>query len=77
MPGTKALAYYEKSKLTAVKSFLTLATGVNVIKLLKAVIYKYLEYARVFVPGKPFQLSLMFVGKTGAYSSEHLSVAPL
>ncbi len=27
MPGTNALAYYEKSYLTAVKSFITLATG--------------------------------------------------
>ena len=26
--GTNALAYYEKSLLTAVKSFITLATGV-------------------------------------------------
>ncbi len=25
---------------------------------------------RAFVPGKPFQLSLMFVGKAGAYPSE-------
>jgi hypothetical protein len=37
--------------------------GTNVIKLFKAVIYQCLQYARVFVPGKPFQPSLMFVGK--------------
>jgi hypothetical protein len=29
LPGKNALAYYEKSQLTAVKSFITLATGVN------------------------------------------------
>jgi hypothetical protein len=33
LAGTNAQAYYEKSQLTAVKSFITLATGVNVIKL--------------------------------------------
>ncbi len=32
MPGTNAIAYYEKS---AVKSFITLATGVNVNKGMK------------------------------------------
>jgi hypothetical protein len=31
LPGTNTLAYYEKSLLTAVKHFKTLATGVNVI----------------------------------------------
>jgi hypothetical protein len=34
LPGKNALAYYEKSQLTVVKSFITLATGVNVIKFL-------------------------------------------
>jgi hypothetical protein len=29
LPRTNALAYYEKSKLTAVKSFITLATDHN------------------------------------------------
>jgi hypothetical protein len=32
LPGTNALAYYEHLKITAVKSFITLAPGVNVIK---------------------------------------------
>jgi len=27
LPGTNALAYYEKAQLMAVKSFITLATG--------------------------------------------------
>ncbi len=31
LPGTKAPAYYEKSQLTTVKSFITLATDVNII----------------------------------------------
>ncbi len=35
MPGTNALAYYEKLLLTEVKSFLTLAASSNVIKLLR------------------------------------------
>ncbi len=33
LPLRNALAYYEKSQLVAVKSFITLAPGVNVIKL--------------------------------------------
>jgi len=28
LPGTNALAYFEKSQLTAVQSFITLATGI-------------------------------------------------
>ncbi len=31
----------------------------------------------MFVPGKPFQPSLMFAGKAGSYPSEHLSGAPI
>jgi hypothetical protein len=42
----------------------------NVIKLFADVIYKFSKYARVFVPGKFFQPSLMFVGKPGAYPIE-------
>jgi len=29
LPGTNALAYYEKAYLTALKSFITLSTGVR------------------------------------------------
>ncbi len=35
MVGANALAYYEKALLTAVKSFITLATGINYIKLFR------------------------------------------
>jgi hypothetical protein len=41
--------------------------GPNVIKLYTAVIYEFLKFAWVFVLDKPFQPSLMFVGKAGAY----------
>ncbi len=34
--------------------------GANVIKLITDVIYKFLNYDSVFVPGKPIQPSLMF-----------------
>ncbi len=44
-----------------------LGAVVNVIVL--SVIYEFLQSARVFVPGKPFQLSLMFAGKARAYPS--------
>jgi hypothetical protein len=33
-------------------------------KLFTAVIYELFKQARVFVPGKPFQPSLMFVGES-------------
>ena len=41
--------------------------GANPIKPFTAVIYEFLEQARVFLPGKPFQPSLMFAGKARAY----------
>jgi hypothetical protein len=41
-------------------------SGVNVIKLFTAVSYNFLKEARAFVPGKPFQPSLMFAGKAEA-----------
>jgi len=31
---------------------------------------EWAQQARVFVPGKPYQQSLMFVGKAGAFPSE-------
>jgi hypothetical protein len=44
--------------------------GLNVKKRFTAVIYKFSLLARVFVLGNPFQPSLMFAGKAGAYLSE-------
>jgi hypothetical protein len=52
------------------KSFIKLTPRQNVIKLFTAVIYKCLQYARVFFPGKPFQPSLMFFDKAGAFAIE-------
>jgi hypothetical protein len=49
--GIYALAYYEKSSLTAVKSFITLATGLNLIKL---VFFVY-QIMPLFAFGWPFQ----------------------
>ncbi len=46
-----------------------LQPGANVIKLFRALSCEFLQYTRAFVPGKPFQPSLMFVGKAGAYLS--------
>jgi hypothetical protein len=52
--------------VTKQKSFIVLKLGACIIKLNTAVIYGIPCEARVFVPGKPFQPSLMFVGKAGA-----------
>jgi hypothetical protein len=38
-------------------------TGACTIKLFTAVIHGFSQLARMFVPGKPFKPSLMFVGK--------------
>jgi hypothetical protein len=35
----------------------------NVIKLFWALSYEFSEYAKLFVTGKPFKPSLLFVGK--------------
>jgi hypothetical protein len=52
--------------------------GANVIKLFTAVSYDFSLKARAFIPGKPFQPSLMFAGKAGAYPRvEHLQGASL
>ncbi len=40
LQGANALAHYENSQLMAVKSFITLAQGVNVMKLCFGVIYE-------------------------------------
>jgi hypothetical protein len=41
-----------------------------ITKLITAVIYGFPLCAKVFVPDKPFQPSLMFVDKAGSYPSE-------
>ncbi len=42
--------------------------GACIVKLITAVIYRLPKQARVFLPGKPFQPRLVFVGKgLGAY----------
>jgi hypothetical protein len=40
-----------------------MVAGPNVIKHFTAVIYEFLQKVRLFVPGKPFQSSLLFVVK--------------
>jgi hypothetical protein len=44
--------------------------GANVIKPFTTISYAFSQEARAFVPRKPFQPSLMFGGKAGAYLSE-------
>jgi hypothetical protein len=44
--------------------------GANPIKLFYGCKLRLFIKARAFVPGKPFQPSLMFAGKAGAYSIE-------
>ncbi len=58
LPWTNTLAYPKYSQAVAVICF-NIGTRANVKKLFTAVSYE----ARVFAPGKPFQPSLLFVGK--------------
>jgi hypothetical protein len=44
----------------------------NVIKLFTAVSCDFSQYAKAFVPDKPFQPSLIFGGKARAYPSDTL-----
>jgi hypothetical protein len=62
------LAYYDTAEITAVKSFIVQAPGVEnwttgacSIKKFMAVIYRFSLKDRVFIPGKLFQPSLMLV----------------
>ncbi len=41
LPGTNVLAYNKKLYLTAVKSFITLVLGANVIKLFTVISYNF------------------------------------
>jgi hypothetical protein len=50
--------------------FIKLTTRANVIRLFMAASYAFSKLARAFVPGKPFQLILMFAVKAKAYPSE-------
>ncbi len=63
--GQNTLAYLASLSVTR-KMFLTLTPGHNVIKLFTSVVYECLKKARMFVPDKPIQLSLMFVGKANS-----------
>ncbi len=49
---------------------LGICPGACTTKLFTAVIYGFSYEAKVFVPGKPFQPSLMFAGKAKAYLNE-------
>ncbi len=53
------------------------AHGPNVIKLFCPQFTDFHNKLDCFVPGKPFQPSLMFVGKAGAYRVKHLSISTL
>ncbi len=45
------------------KLIISILASACIIKLITAVIYGLPSYARVYVPGKPFKPSLVFVGK--------------
>ncbi len=63
MPCFKnSLSYFDTAIRYTCKMFKKSTPGVNVIKLFTAENYGFSKLARDFVPGKPFQPSLMFCG---------------
>jgi hypothetical protein len=54
---------------SAAKCMIISRPGPDLVKRFNSVINEFFYYARVFVPGKPFQISLMFASKAVAYSS--------
>jgi hypothetical protein len=52
------------------RGYVKLPPGPIVNECYKPLIYDYLQLARLFVPGKPFQPSLMFFSKAKACLSE-------
>jgi hypothetical protein len=64
MAGQNKLERLSLTSFFRLVGYLRARPGVNVIKHFAAVIYGFFKYARVFVPGRHFQPSLLFVGKT-------------
>ncbi len=64
-----SLAYSDTATITAIKSFIVQAPGVNPIQIFTAVIFEFSLYDRVFLLGKLFPPSLIFVGRPRAYPS--------
>jgi hypothetical protein len=54
---------YSNELLSTLKSFIVQGAGACTKKIFTVVIYGFLKIAIVFVPGKPFQPSLMFAAK--------------
>ncbi len=83
IPGKFFASYFKlyKTFLAVIYTFTydCPSPGSNVIKIYTDVNYECLEEARVFVLGKPFQPSLMFVGKASGYyrRAKHLKGASL
>jgi hypothetical protein len=65
-----APAYFDTIASYMRKRIKILTPWPHAIKLVMSVIYKFTYKARVFVPDKPFQHSLLIVGKTEADLSE-------
>jgi hypothetical protein len=61
LPGTNTPAYYKHSYMTEEKSFITLAPKCQCYKPLY--VRNLRMFVKVFVQGRPFQPSLMFLGK--------------
>jgi hypothetical protein len=71
LPETNDLAYLTSLSVTKKDDFMAMSPGSNVFKLFRAIIYKCSCFARVFVLGRTFQLTLMFVGEVRSLTRKH------
>jgi hypothetical protein len=76
MAEANTLAYYDTATITAVKSFIVQAPGVNAIKLVSFVADKEAKLARVFVLAITFQSSLTFADNTRSLPEKEASERP-
>jgi hypothetical protein len=66
---TNTTAFYDTVTIMAVKCFMKPVPGTSPIKHFTVVINGFSLKARVFVTGKPFRSSIMFVGEALAWST--------
>ncbi len=77
LPGTNTLAYYKNSKITFVKSFLTLGQGVNVTKLFSSSLSKRPNKLERLSMAIIYNLVQHFQVRMEPIQVEHLSGPPL
>ena len=71
MLGTNTIAYYEKFKLTAVKSFIKLAPGVAVTTFFSLSLMLQRNKLECLFPGKHFNITQLDANKEVTYARQN------